>query len=69
MTNNEIWAIFYASVVSMERHPGKTKEGAVPLTLGACASLADAMMFHYNRRFLCPGLDPQSQQQQASAET
>lgn len=40
------WAVFYASVVSMEHHPGKKN----PKSLSECGAVADAMLDHCLKR-------------------
>lgn len=50
-----IWAMFYANLVAMERHPGKREQTK---SLADLALIADAMLQHYQLRQETPPCQP-----------
>lgn len=47
-----VWCQFFANVVAMERHPGKGRPmEAPPLSVSACADVADAMLSEFYKRW------------------
>lgn len=45
------WDVYAAAVLSMSRHPGTTRDAAVPLTLPEVALIADGMLCERDLRF------------------
>lgn len=38
------WAMYFATIVGMQLHPGYSRENVTALTLEECAEMADKMM-------------------------
>lgn len=54
------WDMYFASVVSMNQHPGNNRDNAEKLTIEQCALLADFMItFRDERSKKWLGLEPQ----------
>lgn len=55
-----IWAVYYASIVSMQHHPGAGRREHVALTLAECARVADLMLKEHQERYPCHGESQQA---------
>lgn len=44
------WCMFFASVYSLQEHPGMNRENARPKNIGECAKIADAMLMELKHR-------------------
>ena len=51
MTDQAVWAMFYASVMGMGQHPGTTREAGNKLTPQEGVRLADDMLDEYKKRW------------------
>jgi len=58
--NNHAWRIlawdtYFCGVMTMNSHPGTTRDKAVPKTIEECAKVADSMLLERDKRFGKPG--------------
>lgn len=45
------WDTYFCGVMTMNRHPGTTRDQAVRLTIPECAEIADEMLKERDKRF------------------
>ena len=45
------WDIYFGGIMSINYHPGTTKENAKRLSIEECAQIADAMLKERDKRF------------------
>lgn len=51
MNTRDTWALYLASIMSMQYHPGANSRGHVRLSIQECAEIADGMMQETFKRF------------------
>lgn len=45
------WDTYFCGVMTMNSHPGTTRDGAVRKTVAECAEVADQMLVERDKRF------------------
>jgi len=45
------WDTYFCGVMTMNSHPGTTRDGAQRKTVAECAEVADAMLVERDKRF------------------
>lgn len=62
MTDEQIWAIYFAGLGAMRFHPKNDTDGLMPAQrIRFAASMADAMLQQHRERFPWPGSPPAQQ--------
>jgi len=54
LETSTVWLLLYAGLVSINEHPGNTREGARKRSALELASLTDYYIHQYQERFKCP---------------